>query len=40
MNPAILEQVYPKNDPFVLDLREKYWINKYQSLEYGANRKT
>ena len=37
MTCTIIEQVLPANDPFLRKRREKWWINKYQSIEYGAN---
>ena len=37
MNPDIIEEVRPKNDPFLRLKREKHWINLYQSVEFGAN---
>ena len=37
MLPIILEQVHPKNDIHLLLNREKYWINTYQSIEFGSN---
>ena len=39
MLPVILEEVYPKNDSFIRDIREKYWISTYKSIDFGANRK-
>ena len=39
MLPTIIEQVLPLNDPFLRSRREKYWINKYQAIDYGANKR-
>ena len=37
MTCIVIEQVLPANDPFLRKRREKFWINKYQSVEHGAN---
>jgi hypothetical protein len=37
MTCTVIEQVLPANDPFLRKRREKWWINKYQAVEYGAN---
>ena len=37
MTCTIIKQVLPANDPFLRKRREKWWINKYQSIEHGAN---
>ena len=33
------ERVRPANNPHTRKIREKYWINRYRSVEFGANRK-
>ena len=33
------ERVRPANNPHTRKIREKYWINKYRSVEFGANKK-
>ena len=38
MLPVIIEQVQPNNDNFLRLRREKYWINTYESVEFGGNR--
>ena len=40
MIPTIIEQVRPTNDEALRLRREKYWINQYQSFEFGANRRS
>ena len=35
MTCIVIEQVLPANDPFLRKRREKFWINKYQSVEHG-----
>ena len=37
MTCIVIEQVLPANDPFLRKRREKWWINKYQAVEHGAN---
>ena len=37
MTCTVIEQVLPANDPFLRKRREKWWINKYQAVEHGAN---
>ena len=37
MNPIIIEEVRPDNDPNLRLIRESYWITLYQSVEFGAN---
>ena len=39
MLPMIIEQVKPFNDGFLRSQREKFWINKYQAIDYGANKR-
>ena len=38
MLPVIIEKVLPNNDDFLRLKREKFWINRYQSVEFGANK--
>ena len=38
MLPNIIEQVRPTNFEALRLRREKFWINQYQSVEFGANR--
>ena len=40
MLPIIIEKLNPKNDSFLRQRREKHWINTYESIEFGANRKS
>ena len=37
--PTIIEQVFPFNNHLRLR-REKFWINKYQAVEFGANKRS
>ena len=37
MLPTIIEQVRPSNDEALRLRRERFWINQYQSVEFGAN---
>ena len=39
MLPMIIEQVQPFNDGPLRLQRERFWINKYQAVDYGANRR-
>ena len=39
MLPMIIEHVQPSNDSFLRSRREKYWINKYQAIDYGVNKR-
>ena len=39
MVPSVIEQVQPSSNNFLRTRREKYWINKYQALDFGANRR-
>ena len=39
MIPSIIEQVQPLGNNFLRMRREKYWINKYQAVDFGANRR-
>ena len=39
MIPTVIEKVQPSNDNFLRSRREKYWINKYQAIDYGANKR-
>ena len=38
MLPMVIEEVQPKHDDFLRLKREKYWINKYDAKDFGANR--
>ena len=40
MLPMIIEKVLPKNDDFLRLRRERHWINTYESIQYGANKKS
>ena len=37
MLAVAIEEVIPKNDIRILEQREKYWIMKYEAVEFGAN---
>ena len=37
MSVIAIEQVLPKEDNLLRKRRETFWINKYQSVDYGAN---
>ena len=32
-----IDQVLPKDDPLLRKRRENFWINSYQSVDFGAN---
>ena len=34
---VVIEQVLPKKDTLLRKRRETFWINQYQSVDYGAN---
>ena len=40
MSPVIIEHVLPTGDDFLRLHREKYWINQYESVEFGANKQS
>ena len=40
MDPIIIEQVLPKENVHLRKRREKYWINKYQAADNGANKRS
>ena len=37
MNIVAIERVFPNHDHYLRRRRETYWINRYQSVDYGAN---
>ena len=37
MSAIGIEQVLPKEDTLLRNTRETYWINLYQSVDFGAN---
>ena len=37
--PTIIERVFPIDNKALRLRRESYWIKKYQSVEFGANKK-
>ena len=39
MIPTIIEQVFPLNNHLRLR-REQLWINKYEAVEFGGNKKS
>ena len=39
MIPMVIEQVHPSNNNFLRSRREKFWINKYQAIDFGANKR-
>ena len=40
MLPTIIERIFPENNKTLRLRRESYWIKEYQSIEFGANKKS